>query len=143
MEYGIEKMTIRTTPDIKEMYEDIYPSFYIGAKTAVNVFPYMRIQALDKVKEKISPIEFEQINNLVTDQYLVDSIMIDPVSMIRCMVGQQQIRKLSIDFEELKFKVGEIDPIHLYFLFSEIKRYRRIAKKVPGYRAKQFFENEL
>jgi hypothetical protein len=143
MEYGVEKMTIRTTPDIKEMYEDIYPSFYIGAKTAVNVFPFFRNAAIGQIKDKLSPEDFENINNLVTDQYLKDSIMIDAVSMIRCMVAQQEMKKLSIDFEDLKWRVGEIDPIHLYFLFSEIKRYRRIENKVPGYRARQFFKNEL
>lgn len=143
MEYGVEKMTIRTTPDIKEMYEDIYPSFYIGAKTAVNVFPFFRNAAIQQIKDKLSPEDFDNINKLVTDQYLKDSIMIDAVSMIRCMVAQQEIKKLSIDFEDLKFRVGEIDPIHLYFMFSEIRRYRRIEKKVPGYRARQFFKNEL
>lgn len=143
MEHGVEKTTIRTTPDVRQMYEDIYTSFYIGAKTAVNVFPYIRNQALQQIKEEMTPKDFEAVNELVTDQYLKDSIMTDAVSMIRCMVSQQQIKKLPIDFEELKFKIGEIDPIHLYFMFSEIKRYRRIANNVPGYRAQQFFKTEF
>ncbi len=143
MEKGVEKTTIRTTPEIREAYEEDFDSFYIGAKIAVNVFPYFRNTALQAIKDIFKPEEFEHLEKLVTDRYLKEEIMTDPVSMVRCITKQQEIKKLNIDFEDLKTKINETNPIHLFFLFYEIKRYRKIAEKVPGYRAKQFFKSEL
>jgi hypothetical protein len=137
------KTTIRCTLEVKAKLEKVFTSFYKGAEIAANSFPYLRVYALEKAKEKITDIDFENINKLVQDQFLNEEYMVDPVIMLRSMSNQQSFKELDIDFFDLKTKLGDMDPILLFFVFLEIKRFRDIKKDVPSYKEKQFFNEDM
>jgi hypothetical protein len=137
------KTTIRCNQETKDAYEEVYSSFYYGAKTAAQVFPTLRIYALQQLQKEITPEEFEIAEKLIPDTYLKHTLMMDPVLMMRAITMQQEKHRLDIDFQHFKIKIGGLDPIHLYFMFSEIKRYREIKKEVPGYDAKEYFKSEM
>lgn len=137
------KTTIRVAPAAREKYIKLYSSFYKGAEIAAAVFPFLRTYALERLREEITPEDMQIANMLIPNEYLVEELMIDPVTMIRTMINQQNMYEFEVDFESFKIKIGDIHPIHLYFLFSEIRRYREIQKDVPTYSIRQFFNEDM
>lgn len=135
--------SVRSNPDTEKFFQEHYGTLYSGGTEAVNVFPYFRKWALERLHEEITAQEFEQMNEVVPQNYLYIEFMLDPVMMMRVITNHYELHGGPKDFVDLRMKIGDIHPIHLFFLFSEIKRWRKLKQKVPQYTIQEFFNEDM